>query len=286
MQPLNDQEQVPVIGIKNFQMNQSLEKTGVLFNEIMGKNHIERPHKHDFFMIILFDQASGSHQIDTVDYVIGHQEVHILFPGQIHQWHIQEGSIGYQLMIERVFFEQFAPYFRFSFSNYQNHPIIPLSDHAYSLLLYEFKAIRDELKATKTLNHLIGARAAVIATIVSREAEELFDEYRVYQSNPRLANFNMLIDNYYKTEKSVAFYAEALHLSANYLNILCKKHLYVSATTLIQQRITLEAKRLLANDELSIKYIAWELGFSDQAHFTNFFKNQTGSTPTAFRRKE
>lgn len=283
MQNSENHDSVPIISIQSFRKGQLAGRDELLFNELHGERHIDKPHKHDFFVIILFDKASGIHNIDSKDYPINNKEIHILFPGQMHKWQINDGTIGYQLMTERSFFEQFAPYFRFSFTNYQNHPVIKLSDEAFSKLMYEFNAIKEELKSENSLVHLINARAAVIAAIVSKEAEQIFTEFKVYQSNPRLAKFNMLIDEFYKEEKSVVFYAEKLHISANYLNILCKKHLKVSATQLIQQRIIIEAKRLLKSGDLSIKEIAFELGFTDHAYFSNFFKAQTDLTPSEFR---
>ncbi|WP_353185585.1 AraC family transcriptional regulator [Parapedobacter lycopersici] len=275
----------PNIGIAGFRKDQAAGRDEILFNELHGERHIEKAHKHDFFIIILFDRAAGVHTIDSIAYPLGNHEVHVLFPGQIHKWDIEPGTIGYQLMVERPFFEQFAPYFRFSFTNYQNHPVIRLTGRAFELLLYEFNAIRNELKGSDSLVHLINARAAVIAAIVSREAEHTFAEFKVYQSNPRLAKFNMLIDECFKEQKFVAFYADKLHISANYLNILCKKQLKISATQLIHQRVCIEAKRLLQGTDFSIKEIAFELGFADHAYFSNFFKSQTGMTPTAFRKK-
>ncbi|WP_291119258.1 helix-turn-helix domain-containing protein [Empedobacter sp. UBA7248] len=283
MQNSENQDSVPIISIQSFRKGQLAGRDELLFNELHGERHIDKPHKHDFFVIILFDKASGTHNIDSKDYPIDDKEIHILFPGQMHKWQINDGTIGYQLMTERSFFEQFAPYFRFSFTNYQNHPVIKLSDEAFSKLMYEFNAIKEELKSENSLVHLINARAAVIAAIVSKEAEQIFTEFKVYQSNPRLAKFNMLIDEFYKEEKSVVFYAEKLHISANYLNILCKKHLKVSATQLIQQRIIIEAKRLLKSGDLSIKEISFDLGFTDHAYFSNFFKAQTNITPSEFR---
>lgn len=286
MQNSENQDSVPIISIQSFRKGQLAGRDELLFNELHGERHIDKPHKHDFFVIILFDKASGMHNIDSKDYPIDDKEIHILFPGQMHKWQINDGTIGYQLMTERSFFEQFAPYFRFSFTNYQNHPVIKLSDEAFSKLMYEFNAIKEELKSENSLVHLINARAAVIAAIVSKEAEQVFTEFKVYQSNPRLAKFNMLIDEFYKEEKSVVFYAEKLHISANYLNILCKKHLKVSATQLIQQRIIIEAKRLLKSGDLSIKEIAFDLGFTDHAYFSNFFKAQTNITPSEFRNQK
>lgn len=275
--------QVPILNIQEFRKGQAASRNEFLFNFLRGEKHIEKPHKHDFFVIILFEKAKGVHTIDAVDYGIGNRQIHILFPGQVHRWDIEPRSAGYQLMMESSFFEQFAPYFRFSFTNYQNHPVIKLSPGSFRLLFHEFNAIREELKSANPLRQLIIARSAVIAAIVSKEAENIFTEFKVYQSNPRLAKFNMLIDEYFREQKLAAFYAKQLHISANYLNILCKRNLKVSATQLIRQRVCLEAKRLLHTTGFSIKEIAFEIGFTDHAYFSNFFKNQTGLSPTEFR---
>ncbi|HEY0899472.1 MAG: helix-turn-helix domain-containing protein [Daejeonella sp.] len=277
---------ISVIGIQGFREGQFAGREELLFNELHGERSIEKPHAHDFFTINLFDRAKGVHSIDSIDYPIGNHQVHVLFPGQLHKWDIKAETIGYQLMIERTFFEKFAPYFRFSFTNYQNHPVIQLSDSAFEMLHYEFDAIRNELERADSLAHLISARSAVIASILSREAEQAFTEFKVYQSNARLAAFNMLIDEFFRQQQSVTFYADRLNISANYLNVLCKKHLKISATQLIQLRVSTEAKRLLQSTSLSIKEIAFKLGFADHAYFSNFFKSRTGISPTEFREKK
>jgi len=278
-----DIKYVPVLGIQEFRKGQTAGRKGLLYNELHGERHIDKPHKHDFFIIVLFDNARGIHTIDFQDYAIGNKQIHVLFPDQVHKWHIEPDTTGYQLMIDRGFFERFAPYFRFSFTNYINHPVIPLTDNRFNLLKYEFDAIKDELQAAHSLQDIISARAAVIAAIVSKAAEDIFTEAKVFQSTPKLAKFNLLIDQFFKEERFVAFYAAKLNISANYLNILCKKNLNVSATQLIQQRVLLEAKRMLQSTDLSIKEIAFQLGFVDHAYFSKFFKSQTEITPTEFR---
>lgn len=274
------------MGIHEFRKGQLAGREELLFNELHGERHIDKPHKHDFFIIILFDKGKGVHRIDFRDYQIGDHQVHLLFPGQVHKWHIESSTTGYQLMIEQRFLEQMAPYFRFSFTNYRNNPVVALSEEAFTLVMKEFDGIRNELISPNSVQEIIAARTAVIASLVSKEAESLFKDFKVFQSNPRLVKFNMLIDQLFKEQKSVAFYAEQLHVSANYLNILCKKHLKISATELIQQRVALEAKRMLQSGDEPIKEIAFELGFVDHAYFSNFFKAQTGFTPTEFRDKK
>ncbi|TDO97119.1 AraC family transcriptional regulator [Flavobacterium sp. 245] len=276
-------QNIPLLGLREFRTNQDRDSDQLIFNELHGERHIHKPHQHDFFIIVLFDQAKGVHNIDFIDYKISNKQIHLLFPGQVHKWNIEPDTTGYQLMIDRDFFESFSSSFRFSFAQYHNHPVIPLNQESYNLLQYEFLAIKNELESTDFLQKLISYRTAVIASIISKEAAKIFADHDIYQSEPRIAKFQELIDIYFKEEKLVSFYASKLHVSANYLNILCRKYLKISATQLIQQRIILESKRHLKATTLSVKEIAFELGFVDHAYFSNFFKNQTGNTPTNFR---
>jgi len=55
---------------------------------------------------------------------------------------------------------------------------------------------------------------------------------------------------------------------------------------MIQDRITLEAKRLLIHSELTMKQIAHALGFKDPLHFSSFFKKCTGISPSAYREQK
>jgi AraC family transcriptional activator of pobA len=281
--PVKKDQNIPLLGLQEFKTNQNWHNDQLLFNELHGERHIDKPHQHDFFIIVLFDQAKGVHNIDFVDYNINNHQIHLLFPGQVHKWYIKPETTGYQLMIDRDFFESFSSAFRFSFVQYHNYPVIQLSQESYKLIHYEFDAIKNELESKDCLQELISSRTAVIASVISKEAAKIFDDHDIYQTEPRIAKFQELIDDSFKEEKLVSFYASKLHISANYLNILCKKHLKISATQLIQQRIILESKRQLKATTLSVKEIAFNLGFIDHAYFSNFFKTQTGITPTNFR---
>ncbi|WP_166922391.1 AraC family transcriptional regulator [Flavobacterium poyangense] len=274
---------IPLLGLEEFRKDRINTKEPLLFNELHGERHIHKPHQHDFFIIVLFDQAKGIHTIDFKDYKIDNQQIHLLFPGQVHTWSIEPDTTGYQLMIDRHFFERFSLSFRFSSVEYHNQPVIDLDPDSFQLIRYEFDAIKNELAAVDSLSELISSRTAVIASIISKSAAKIFTDLNNYQVEPRIVKFQQLIDISFKEEKLVSFYAAKLHISANYLNILCKKYLKISATQVIQQRTVLEAKRLLKTSAISVKEIAFELGFVDHAYFSNFFKTHTGTTPTDFR---
>jgi AraC family transcriptional activator of pobA len=272
----------PTLDISEFWSNPDAGNN-LLYHEIIGERYIEKPHKHDFFLFMLFEDGSGTHSIDFVDHQVKPKQLHLLFPEQIHKWKFGGETHAHQLMISKSVFETLANSLRFSLILYQNDPVINLSADAYAKILYEFQCVSSELKKTAILWEIIDARVRLIALLISREAETLFNNQTVYQTKPVLFKYRSLIDVYYKKEKLVAFYADRLNISANYLNILCKKHFHESATALIHERLILEAKRILLTTEIPIKEIAFDLGFYDVAYFSKFFKNQTQITPRKFR---
>lgn len=272
----------PTLGLQEFNENLTNDRD-LLYHELRGERLIESPHKHDFFIIMLFEKGSGTHSIDFVNYPIEDNQIHLLFPGQVHEWQIGENGIGYQLMISRGWFEHFIPNLRFATRYYQNHPVIAIHAEDYTLLLQEFVAIRDEISKKDILWDIVQTRIKLIALLLSRCAAAKFNDFEKYSSTPILAKFLAYIDQYYTEERSVSFYAGKLHITPNYLNILTQKTLDVSASSLIQDRLILEAKRLLKSSELSLKDIVYSLGFYDHANFSKFFKKRTGMTPSAFR---
>lgn len=78
-------------------------------------------------------------------------------------------------------------------------------------------------------------------------------------------------------------FADRLSVHVNHLNKVLKENTDKTTTHLIQARIAKEAKILLKQTNWNISEIAYSLGFEEVAHFSNFFKKQTGLTPLAFR---
>ena len=95
--------------------------------------------------------------------------------------------------------------------------------------------------------------------------------------------YNMLVENHFKKEHRVSFYAEKLHRSPKTLANLFAIYNHKSPLTVIQERVLLESKRLLMYTEKSAKEIAYELGFEDAAYFSKFFKQNSGQSPSDFR---
>jgi AraC family transcriptional activator of pobA len=86
--------------------------------------------------------------------------------------------------------------------------------------------------------------------------------------------------------RSVAHYAKAAALSPRRLNELLAIHTGRGAKQLISERVTLEAKRLLAHTDVSVKELAERLGFGEPTNLVKFFRLHTGTTPLGFRAEQ
>jgi AraC family transcriptional regulator, transcriptional activator of pobA len=81
----------------------------------------------------------------------------------------------------------------------------------------------------------------------------------------------------------MAFFAEELHLSANYFGDLIKKETGKSAQEYIHLKLIDVAKEKVFDTTKSISEIAYELGFQYPQYFTRLFKQKTGYTPNEYR---
>ncbi|MBP6116968.1 MAG: 4-hydroxyphenylacetate catabolism regulatory protein HpaA [Neisseriaceae bacterium] len=92
-----------------------------------------------------------------------------------------------------------------------------------------------------------------------------------------------LIEEYYKDHLVITQYAQLLNVTEGRLNKICRTIANASSKQLIFERLVQEAKYLLSYTNLSIKEIAFDLGFQDPAYFTRFFIKYTTQTPKDYR---
>lgn len=98
-----------------------------------------------------------------------------------------------------------------------------------------------------------------------------------------IRKFNLLVEANYRTAHSVSFYAEQLCKSPKTLSNLFGIYNHKSPSQVIQERILIEARRLLLYTDQSVKEIGYDLGFEEISYFSNFFKKHTGLSPVDFR---
>ncbi|HEX7846128.1 MAG TPA: helix-turn-helix domain-containing protein, partial [Chitinophagaceae bacterium] len=91
--------------------------------------------------------------------------------------------------------------------------------------------------------------------------------------------FKRLVEKNFMTIREVSQYAAMLHITPKHLSEVVKEHTGKSPKEIINDVLLLEAKVLLGSTDLNITEIAHRLQFGDQAHFSHFIKQYTGSSP-------
>jgi AraC family transcriptional activator of pobA len=106
------------------------------------------------------------------------------------------------------------------------------------------------------------------------------------QRSKELTNkFLEMLDDKYREEKTVKYYARNLGITARHLARVVKESTGKFPHELITQRTIQEAKILLTEVDATISIVADQLQFADQSLFGRFFKRYTGIAPTQYRRK-
>ncbi len=164
---------------------------------------------------------------------------------------------------------------------------MPLKDLSEAKRLSALCAELDEESSLAREGYRLAMRAllALIAIEVVRLAASRARSGSVTLSraDAQVEQLRRLIDEHFRKERLISFYAEKLAMTADRLNDHVKRATGVTAGHLIRQRVLTEAKRQLVFTNQPIHEIAYDLAFSDPSHFTRFFRKQTGTTPQAFR---
>ena len=100
---------------------------------------------------------------------------------------------------------------------------------------------------------------------------------------PALQQFFTILERDCLRTREVAHYARQAGISVRQLAELLVEHTGKSTKRVIDERVVLEHKRLLAHTELSVKQLAERTGFAESTNLVKFFRHHTGTTPQAFR---
>lgn len=283
-------KEIPIYQIQQFKaLNLEDEFYANTFDQHVEQHHFTQlPHRHDFYLVVLITQGTGVHEIDFNSFEVRPGMVFFLKPGQMHYWEFSADINGYVFFHTRSFFdERYLASHVHNFPLYNQHENIPYIDlepgHALTLqslmsdMVLEYRENKSfkwqRIHALLTLSLIEVSRAYPVQKVVFSEG------YWV-----KVRNFQDLVERHYKAEKRSSQYAEMLNISEKHLNRICKQSINKTSSQIIQERVLLEAKRLLMHIQLNVNEISSELGFSDSSYFIRFFKKHENITPLQFQK--
>ena len=172
------------------------------------------------------------------------------------------------------------------FGNIKN-PVVHLNEKDRIKFNMLHEVFIDELETKDTIQaemlRMLMARFIIKSTRLLK-AKERFDTKTGDTKTDLLRAFNVLVEDHFRTEHRVQFYADALYKSPKTLSNNFAK-LNTGPLKIIHERVVLEAKRLLMYTDKAAKEIAYELGFEDASHLSRLFKKHTSLSPSDFKKQ-
>jgi AraC family transcriptional activator of pobA len=284
-----NKNKIPVNTMDNtFSLGISIDKNSINkadFRTSEQKEEATQSHRDEGFTFHILEKGTVIIEIDFETHHVTAPAVVYLHPDQVHRMldiddiivcslsiNSENLNTGYLKILEEL------------------NPVTPLSleTEVYSVVAESFLLCLNfyRQKENKLYYPLLRDSCnTFIGFLLSQFLNVIKPEDSFSRSDKIAKAFRNLLEKNYITLKRPGQYAGLLNISTPYLNECIKGSTGNSVSYLIQERIILEAKRLLYHTDKSVKEIAFELGYADYPYFTRLFSKVTGISAMTFRRK-
>ncbi len=259
------------------------------FNNISHFDHVQRL---NYFSLIWIKSGNGEVSVDFNTYKYKNNYLLALTPYQPFLFNSKSQTEGVIIHFHPDFFCIHKHHSEIAcngvlFNNPYDVPYVEINDIAVSTMEMILEEMFKDIKENDI---------AMNESVLSYLKLFLINGARLkVNQNPKIERPNIeenfivqrlkdLIEENYKIKHSPKDYADILHISAKALARIAKTYFNKTLTTLISERIIIEAKRELYLTNKSIREIGLELGYDDEFYFSRFFKKHTDISPSIYRR--
>jgi AraC-like DNA-binding protein len=248
------------------------------------------PQRVDFHHILVMQRGRARHTIDLQDHELTPGSVAMVQPGQIQRWDCDADAEALVLLVAP---EALAP------------TVLHAGVDAKLLALGEWPAVSrldarilrracvDIARMHQDLEDFVPGELA--AAIIRHELLMLLLRLtrEVQPASPPASSgeaevfrmFSRELDRHFMERWGVQDYAKRIGYSESTLSRACVAAVGRTAKQEIDERVALEAKRLLSHSEAAVACIGRRLGFTEPTNFVKFFKRMSGATPHEFRER-
>ena len=255
--------------------------------------HFDHIQRNNYFSLIWVQEGKGKVKADFAEYDF---EANTLFAFSPYQPYMitAKGSIkGVAIYFHSDFFCIFKHHKEIScngvlYNNIYNPPFVKVDEPSVATFQMLTEQIKSEMQNTELAQYellvsylkIFLITAARLKTQQQPEAAEVLKD----QKEPFiLQKLKDTIEEKFKSKHSPADYAELLYITPKALAKITKAHFNKTLSSLINERIIIEAKRELYLTNKTVKEIAYELGYEDEYYFSRFFKVNADVSPQLYR---
>ena len=247
------------------------------------------PHQHQFYQFLFFEEGSGIHTIDDVSFEVKPKSLHFISPNHVHDLQLDSQTKGFVCMFKEEFFFAHNESKKFLeevtlFSNWNRNPVMEILGGDFIELRSILSSIKFEFDQKKIRKNEIILMQLKVFLMKSSRLSGSFLDAKNSKRREIVLDFLGLVDESYNKNMPVKYYSEKMNITSTYLNRLINQMYGKSVSDFINERVTLEAKRIIRLSQKPVKEISFELGFEDPSYFSRFFKKHVHLTPNQYRK--
>lgn len=240
-----------------------------------------KPHRTAFYLFVFIDNGLSTHKVDLHDQTIANGQLLFVLPNQIHTPPKQKDGLEYyKLSFDENCLSLLPQQFSF-LVNPLNTQIISFDKDSKQRVKLLFENLNQLLHSDNEQKN-----AAIILAHLNSVLTEFDIAYfksvtkENTQSNKiqKYIEFKVAVETHLTEQHSINTIADNLSVTTNNLYNIVKEFSGVSPKEFITNRLMLEAQRKLHYSTLSVKELAYELGFNDPDYFSRLFKRATGKS--------
>ncbi len=266
--------------------NFQLQQINDMINEFKG---VMPPNRVSHYILAFINSGNGIKTIGNYSFNIQPNMV-MMFPKNIihssREWSLN--TFGYMLSFNESLFNEA----QFPLSFLQLQQLFKLSSQPYRICdTSESKKIEElysQIMEYQNFNDLVTQKMFIVKLteliLLYQKIFSLTDSC-ISKTDRVFDEFVELVENNFREKKEVKQYADMLNIHPSHLNRVVMSCASVSAKDYILKRILTESKYILYATNISVKEIAYDLGYTDSNYFCRQFKNLQGETPIEFRNK-
>lgn len=248
-------------------------------------DELQNPRRVLKYVLIFCTAGEVTVSVDESEYILIPNTVLTITSGQIHYFTNNKFAQGYVLEFTYNFFckddtDMELIFHNGLFCHFAMNEIILVDNN--QIVIDQLEAITKEL-IEEPYQYLISVHSRIELILVEVNRTKIKRGDEIYKPDALFLHFLETVLRNFDKNLSVAEIADLIGTTESKLNELSKLHCDKTAQNIIFGLIISEAKRLFNYEKLSVKEVAYALGFNDPFYFSNFFKKHTNISPKAYK---